>query len=217
MKGLLLTSYYLVYRTFFTYIGIAIVVSLFIFYFGDNSMHRIAAMLIILFSSLPALEVLKIESKSGYDKYVLTLPVSRTKIVKSHYYFYFIVAAIGALLSYGVFQIYGLVTDAPINNIFSIISFGIFIVLFAGSLVYPLIYILGTEKSDVIVLGGGMGGLLTTFGLQTLIQLVVERLSLTNVDAVSTIYIPVIYILCGIILYFASFFVARIIYLNKEF
>lgn len=60
------------------------------FYFGDASMHRFVAMLIILLIAMPALEIIKYEGKSGYDKYVLTLPVTRNNIVQSHYLFYFL-------------------------------------------------------------------------------------------------------------------------------
>lgn len=160
MRGLLLTNYYLVYRSFFTYTGLAILVSAVIFYFGDASMHRFVAMLIILFVVMPALEVIKYESKSGYDRYVLTLPVSRTNIVQSHYVFYLLVVVIGAVLSYGVFFVYSLGSDEPIDSIFNIVSFGTFIVLFAGAIVYPLLYMVGPEKSDAIVIGGAMGGFL---------------------------------------------------------
>ena len=52
-------------------------------------MYRLIATFIILFAAIPALEVIKYESKSGYEKYVLTLPVTRNNIVQSHYLFYF--------------------------------------------------------------------------------------------------------------------------------
>ncbi|MGM0867380.1 MAG: ABC-2 transporter permease [Bacillota bacterium] len=217
MTGLLLTNYYLVYRSFFAYTGLAILVSGIIFYFGDDSMHRFVAMLIILFVAMPALEVIKLEGKTGYDKYVLTLPVSRSNIVQSHYCFYFFVAIIGALLSYGVFYVYGLISVAPINDIFNIVSFGTFIVLFAGAIVYPLLYIFGPEKSDAIVIGGAMGGLFATFGLQGLVGFLIERVPLSNLNIDSSLYVPIIYILFGIITYIISFFVARFIYHKKEF
>ncbi len=160
MRGLLLTNYYLVYRSFFAYTGLAILVSAVIFYFGDASMHRFVAMLIILFVVMPALEVIKYESKSGYDRYVLTLPVSRTNIVQSHYFFYLLIVVIGAVISYGIFLVYSLGSDEPIDGIFNIVSFGTFIVLFAGAIVYPLLYMIGPEKSDAIVIGGAMGDFL---------------------------------------------------------
>lgn len=166
MTGLLLTNYYLVYRSFFAYAGIAVLVSGLMFYFGDASMHRFVAMLIILLTAMPALEIIKYESKSGYDKYVLTLPVTRNNIVQSHYLFYFFVAMVGALLSYGIFYIYDLISDTPMDNIFKIVSLGTFIVLFAGAIAYPLLYMIGPEKSDAIVIGGAIGGLFAAIGLQ---------------------------------------------------
>ena len=89
MKGLLLTNYYLIHRSFLTYTALAIVISAVIFYFADPSFYRIIAMLIILLMAMPALEVIKLESKTGYDKYVLTLPISRKNVVQSHYIFTF--------------------------------------------------------------------------------------------------------------------------------
>ncbi|MFT0802792.1 ABC-2 transporter permease [Bacillus swezeyi] len=215
MKGLLLTNYYLVYRSFITYTGLAILVSGLIFYFGDTSMHRFVAMLTILFVAMPALEVIKYEGKSGYDKYVLTLPVSRRDVVQSHYFFYFIIVIIGTLLSYGIFHAYGLVSGTPIDGIFKIVSFGTFIVLFAGAIVYPLLYIFGPEKSDTIVIGGAVGGLFATFGLQGLVVYLIEQLPLSNLNI--DLYVQILYIIFGVIIYIISFFIAAFIYLKKEF
>lgn len=215
MKGLLLTNYYLVYRSFFAYTGLAILVSGLIFYFGDDSMHRFVAMLTILFVAMPALEVIKYEGKSGYDKYVLTLPVSRRNIVRSHYFFYFLVVVIGALLSCGIFYVYGLVSDTPLDGIFKIVSSGTFIVFFAGAIVYPLLYIFGPEKSDTIVIGGAVGGLFATYGLQGLVGYIIEQLPLSNLNI--DLYVQIIYIIFGAIIYIISFFIAIFTYDKKEF
>lgn len=217
MRGLLLTNYYLVYRSFFAYTGLAILISAVIFYFGDASMHRFVAMLIILFVVMPALEVIKYESKSGYDKYVLTLPVSRTNIVQSHYVFYLLVVVIGAVISYGVFFVYSLGSDDRIDGILNIVSFGTFIVLFAGAIVYPLLYMIGPEKSDAIVIGGAMGGLFATFGLQSVVGYVAEQLSPSFLHINPSLYVPIIYLMIGVMLYLISFFIAAAIYHKKEF
>lgn len=180
-------------------------------------MHRFVAMLTILFVAMPALEVIKYEGKSGYDKYVLTLPVSRRDIVQSHYFFYFLVVVIGAFISCGIFYVYGLVSDTSFDGIFNIVSFGTFIVLFAGAIVYPLLYILGPEKSDVIVIGGAMGGLFATFGLQSLVGYLIKQLPLSNLNIDTSFYVPIIYIIFGAIIYIISFFIAVFIYHKKEF
>ncbi|MBJ8051130.1 ABC-2 transporter permease [Bacillus cereus] len=214
MRGLLLTNYYLVYRTFFTFMGIAILGAGLVFYFGDASMYRFIAMFTILFAAIPALEVIKYESKSGYDKYVLTLPVTRSNIVQSHYLFYFLVVIIGTLLSYGIFYVYGLVSDTPIDEgILKSVSLGTFIILNAGAISYPLLYVFGAEKSDAITIGSAGGGLLATFGLQSLIGYLMEQLPLSN----SSLYVPILYTIFGLIIYILSFFVSVFIYRKKEF
>ncbi len=87
MNALLLTSYYLVYRSLFMYIGISIFVAALVLGFGQESMHPFIVLLTLLLVSIPAMEVIKHESKSGYDKFVLTMPINRAHIVFGHYLF----------------------------------------------------------------------------------------------------------------------------------
>ncbi|WP_342715272.1 ABC-2 transporter permease [Bacillus paramycoides] len=216
MKGLLLTNYYLVYRTFFMFMGIAIVGSGFVFYFGNASMYRLIATLIILFATIPALEVIKYERKSGYEKYVLTLPVTRTNIVQSHYLFYFLVVIIGTLLSYGIFYVHGFVSDTPIDDgIFKSVSLGTFIILNAGAIAYPLLYVFGAEKSDAITIGGACGGLVTYFGLQSVIGFLIEQFPISNLNL--SVYVSILYTIFGVIIYIFSFVISVFIYRKKEF
>ncbi|PFC44028.1 hypothetical protein CN300_15830 [Bacillus thuringiensis] len=216
MRGLLLTNYYLVYRTFFMFMGIAILGAGFVFYFGDASMYRLIATFIILFAAIPALEVIKYESKSGYEKYVLTLPVTRSNIVESHYFFYFLVVIIGTLLSYGIFYVYGLVSGTPIDEgIFKSVSLGTFIILNAGAIAYPLLYVFGAEKSDAITIGGACGGLVIYFGLQSVIGYLIEQFPISNLN--ESVYVSILYIIFGVIIYTFSFFISVFIYRKKEF
>ncbi|HDR8063277.1 ABC-2 transporter permease [Bacillus thuringiensis] len=216
MRGLLLTNYYLVYRTFFMFMGIAILGAGFVFYFGDASMYRLIATFIILFAAIPALEVIKYESKSGYEKYVLTLPVTRSNIVESHYFFYFLVVIIGTLLSYGIFYVYGLVSGTPIDDgIFKSVSLGTFIILNAGAIAYPLLYVFGAEKSDAITIGGACGGLVIYFGLQSVIGYLIEQFPISNLN--ESVYVSILYIIFGVIIYTFSFFISVFIYRKKEF
>jgi len=216
VRGLLLTSYYLIYRTFLMFMAVAILGSGLIFYFGDASMYNLIAVCTILFAAIPALEVVKHESKSGYDKYVLTLPVTRGNIVQSHYFFYFLVVIIGTLLSCGIFYVYGLISGATIDDsIFKGISLGIFIILNAGAISYPLLYVFGAEKSDAITIGSACGGLLAYFGLQGVIGYLIEQLPLSNLSPV--IYISILYTIFGVIIYILSFLISILIYHKKEF
>ena len=72
-------------------------------------------------------------------------------LCKSHYLFYFIVVIIGTLLSYSIFYIYASVLDTPIDDdIFKSVSLGTFIILNAGAIAYPLLYIL--EQKNLMLL-----------------------------------------------------------------
>lgn len=216
MKGLLLTNYYLVHRSVLSYILIASLVAFVILWFSSEKSLPIAIMIILLLTSLPSLEIIKKENSSGYDRYVLTLPVSKKNIVTSHYIFYFVNSSIGAIVSFFIFFVYDnfFVKEENLKFLDSA-SLGIFIVLFGGSLVFPLLYLLGPEKSDAIVIGGGMIGLLFVFIIQELIKQFQKIFPLILKD--THFIIPMIYIFLGIIIYLVSYYVSRIIYLKKEF
>ncbi|QIW19939.1 ABC-2 transporter permease [Bacillus thuringiensis] len=216
MRGLLLTNYYLVYRTFFVFMGVSILGSGLVFYFGDTSIYNLVAVFTIFFAAIPALEVIKYESKSGYDKYVLTLPVTRSNIVQSHYFFYFLVVIIGTLLSCGIFYVHSLVSNTPIDyDIFKSVSMGTFVILNAGAIAYPLLYAFGSEKSDAITIGGACGGLVAYFGLQSVIGYLIEQFPMSNLNP--SLYISILYTIFGVIIYILSSFVAVFVYHKKEF
>src|SRR5690606_6036081 len=124
-----------------------------------------------------------------------------------------IVAILGALLSFGFVFVYHLLSDSSVMGIFNIIAAGIFIVLFAGALIYPLLYIFGAEKSDAIVLSGGIVGLIIFFGLRSLMKDFVEQLS---IQFNPYIFLSIIFILLGFIIFILSYFVAVNIYHKKE-
>ncbi|QPW12326.1 ABC-2 transporter permease [Mammaliicoccus sciuri] len=216
MKGLLLTNYYLVHRSVLSYIFIASLVAFVLLWFSSEKSLPIAIMIILLLTSLPSLEIIKKENSSGYDRYVLTLPVSKKNIVTSHYIFYFVNSSIGVIVSFFIFFVYDnfFVKEENLKFLDSA-SLGIFIVLFGSSLVFPLLYLLGPEKSDAIVIGGGMIGLLFVFIIQELIKQFQKIFPLILKD--THFIIPMIYIFSGIIIYLVSYYVSRIIYLKKEF
>ncbi|RIN87599.1 ABC-2 transporter permease, partial [Mammaliicoccus sciuri] len=200
MKGLLLTNYYLVHRSVLSYIFIASLVAFVFLWFSSEKSLPIAIMIILLLTSLPSLEIIKKENSSGYDRYVLTLPVSKKNIVTSHYIFYFVNSSIGVIVSFFIFFVYDnfFVKEENLKFLDSA-SLGIFIVLFGGSLVFPLLYLLGPEKSDAIVIGGGMIGLLFVFIIQELIKQFQKIFPLILKD--THFIIPMIYIFLGIIIY----------------
>ena len=170
---------------------------------------------LLSFAAIPALEVIKYESKSGYEKYVLTLPVTRNNIVQSHYLFYFIVVIIGTLLSYSIFYVHASVSGTPIDDgIFKSVSLGMFIILNAGAIAYPLLYIL-EQKNLMLLQLRRMRGLVTYFGLQNVIGYLIEQFPISNLN--SSLYASILYTIFGVIIYIFSFVISVFIYRKKEF
>lgn len=147
----------------------------------------------------------------------LLFQLAEKNVVQSHYVFYFLIVVIGTILSYGVFSMYSLISKSAVENIVNIVSFGTFIVLFAGALAYPLLYVFGAEKSDGIVLGGGMGGLFVAIALQGVVGYIVEMLAASGLPIASSLHVPILYTLFGMVMYIASYFIALSIYRKREF
>ncbi len=123
---------------------------------------------------------------------------------------------VGTLLSYGIFYVHSFVSDRPIDNdIFKSVSLGTFIILNAGAIAYPLLYVFGAEKSDDITIGGACGGLVTYFGLQSVIGYLIEQFPISNLNL--SVYVSILYTIFGVIIYIFSFVISVFIYRKKEF
>ncbi|MEC1069342.1 ABC-2 transporter permease [Priestia megaterium] len=106
------------------------------------------------------------------------------------------------------------------NEVLKDVSFNVppgSIVGFAGALAYLLLYVFGAEKSDGIVLGGGMGGLFVAIALQGVVGYIVEILAASSLRVASSLHIPILYTLFGMVMYIASYFIALSIYRKREF
>ena len=120
------------------------------FYFGNASMYRLIATFIIFLLQFLHLKLLNMRvsqvMKNMYLLYRL-LEITLCKVT----IFLFLVVIIGTLLSYGIFYIHSFVSDTPIDDgIFKSVSLGTFIILNAGAIAYPLLYVL--EQKNLMLL-----------------------------------------------------------------
>ncbi|WP_054711460.1 ABC-2 transporter permease [Bacillus sp. JCM 19041] len=99
MKGLLLNQYYAVEKTIWYYVPISFILACSLLFFEAPGLERLAAFIPIMIIGMTALEVLKHESQSGWNKYVMTLPVKRNHVVQSHYLFFLIMTFIGLFIA----------------------------------------------------------------------------------------------------------------------
>ncbi|MFJ7406822.1 MULTISPECIES: ABC-2 transporter permease [unclassified Lysinibacillus] len=224
MTGLVLTNFYMVYRSMIIYTVGAIVTGAVLFiYIGDEKFFGVDAeffvpRIIFLLSILPAFEVLKVAAKSGYDKYVLTFPVRRGTIVKSQYIFLTLITVVGIMVALGALYLFSLLSWISLDIFLyqEVISmFTIFIL--TGSVTFPLIFMFGATKSDIFVL-------LTFFGSYYVAGLISKAMqyiaSLMDIDLHNfNVFIgfSVIFVLIGMLIYILSYYFSVTINNKKEF
>lgn len=101
---------------------------------------------------------LRKESAGNWNKYKLTLPVKRSEVVKSHLITHVMFLLIGVLLAcIGlalVISLRGIPFDRKID-ILMIFTLGIGISLFLGAFFFPLYFLLGEDRNEII-LGGSL-------------------------------------------------------------
>ncbi|MFB4212480.1 ABC-2 transporter permease [Shouchella sp. JSM 1781072] len=218
MKGLMMNQYYSVEKSIWVYAALSLVVPVLLLVFFERGMlDRLAAFIPIAFMVSPALEVLKHEAKSGWSKYVATLPVSRPRVVQSHYLFFILLMVVGIVFAVVTYLIATqLFNQAPteyyIVGILNIIG----IVFISGIISYPLTYFFGTEKSDMIMLVG-LGGAIGIYFLSSIVfSRFVDGNSIYLGLNASTLF-SLGFLLVTFILFVISYIVSLIIYKRKEF
>src|SRR5690625_1635721 len=153
MKGLILNNLYSVERSirFSTFLSIILIVGLLLI--QQSFSVRIAAFLPFLLIPVNAFEVLKLDQLSGWNKFEITLPVKRHQIILSKYVIFLLLFLLGAILSILLFYIIKLFISFSFTLLFfNYLLRGMGMVLCLAVIVYPLTFILGTEKSDIIML-----------------------------------------------------------------
>ncbi|WP_027964918.1 ABC-2 transporter permease [Halalkalibacillus halophilus] len=217
MKGLMLNQYYSVEKSILSYVPLALLAATILIFFENPVSQRLAAFIPVILMATTALEVLKHESKSGWNKYVLTLPVKRSSVVNSHYLFFAALTLTGLLIACIAFLLaqYVLNLDPSMGYMYAVMNIlGITFTL--GFIAYPLTYLLGTEKAEfVIMIGGGAG--LGLFFLSAYIYeeflMTLETLQRFNPDFLFSASFMVI----NAVLFILSYIVSIQIYKRKEF
>lgn len=219
MKGLLLNQYFSVEKSFWMYLFGSILLVGALFMVGNTRIERVATFVPIVFMVSPALEVLKHESSSGWNKFALTLPLKRRQIVQSHYLFFVSSVLIGLVITMLLFSLVELMkgnvlTSSSVNSIMNAIGIG----LIMGAVAYPLTYMLGTEKSDTVLITAVFSsiGLLLLGGF--IFGILLETIPLTFLQQGNPdVLFSAGYLLMGIVIYLVSYFWAINIYKQKEY
>ncbi|WP_432703318.1 ABC-2 transporter permease [Lysinibacillus sphaericus] len=228
--GLVTANFYMVYRSmwlhvvgmivlFYTYLFTIKGLAIPFFSIDFQFIVPIFIIYINLVTLFPAFEVLKVEEKSGYNKYGLTLPIRRKNIVKSHYLFLFFAAIISTLATFGVFVVPRLLSwvsmQASDFELF-LSMFSVFII--SGSIFFPCSYIFGTERSKLFLFITFIISYICGSVVGQLLRFVVEDLMNLDIGDSSVYTVAVmIYLLIATLFYMLSYVISQAIYRKKEF
>lgn len=212
MKGLILNNLYSVEKSLKSSIllvtGLAIVLIL----TGQPMALRVATFLPFLLIPVNALEVLKHDAISGWQRFEITLPATRQKIIQSKYMTFLLLFMFCMLFISGLF----LLVHCVLFPVFSMVFVNFFLrgaglILCVAALVFPLTYKLGSEKSDTIMMSGTGFSLGMYFAVLFLLQLTIG--SPKHFDEIFS----VTFLIIAFVLFIISYVVSIQLYKKKEF
>lgn len=211
MKGLILNNFYSVRDSIKLSLMIAIVANVILIATGNSTSLQIAIFLSFVLISSNAFEVLKQDSSSGWSKFEFILPLARYKIVQSKYLTFLLLLVLSLLVTIVIFAVSSLFITSSEELILNFTFRGMGFVFCIASIVYPLTYILGGDKSEVIRLIS-MVFSLGVFGLIYFLQLKVME----KTESFDRIF-SLSFLLVSIIFFVISYVVSIITYKEKEF
>jgi hypothetical protein len=207
MKGLILKDLYNLRKYGKTLLLISAFYIMLSFMMESESMFT--GMIVIMFA-ITSVTSFAYDSQSGWDVYVHTLPVTRKDVVTSKYLLSYLLALTGGLLALLMGWINGLLKNISNFTETLIAAYALFAVgIIFISILLPLVYKFGVERSRVIVLA--------VIALPTAAFLVLAQTGTVVAPDEQTIrqvllFSPVVVIVCGVL----SFMISHTIYRRKE-
>ncbi|WYP26425.1 ABC-2 transporter permease [Alkalihalobacillus sp. FSL W8-0930] len=219
MKGLMLNQWYSVNKSFWGYLVLSVVIMGVLLIAQQDMLLTVATFIPIIFMVTPAFEVLKNETMSGWNKFVLALPLKRSQIVRSHFLFFVMLMFVGIIISVGVFVVAefiseGIWTNAVTNSILN----GIGLALILGLVAYPLTYHLGTEKSDMVLMLSVLVAIGSYFLGSFIFNWVFNNYTIAPLQNLDLDFLfSAAFALVSFVLFFLSYVITNQIYRKKEF
>lgn len=177
MNGLLKNNFYGVAGNMKVLFTAIIIVGSIFEVIGDAAMVSIFAFIPAPIMALLAISCLRKESASKWGKYKITLPVKRKDIVKSQYVSHAIAGAIGVLVV-AVFMGIAVIIHGNVyfyygfRDAITLILSGGILAFFIGAIAYPLYYLWGDDKTEIIMVLAVLGAIAIVLGLSLLINIV---------------------------------------------
>lgn len=218
MEGLIKNNLYSTLGNIKVFLFIDIVLILCLLATGNETLLYTVSLSTPPFLALLATTCLVKEENSKWYKHKLSFPVTRRAIIKSqfiHHLFWIMTGviivittiALAVLIHGNLYFCYNF-RDAII-----VVASGFMVALFIGAFVYPMLYLLGTDRAVVILALGVILSVGIIFGMSRVINSFVE---LPMTDARFYIYLT-IEIIVALIIYALSYFLTTKIFSEKEY
>lgn len=207
MKGVLIKDLYIAKSNI-----LVTVVSLIVLGFGLSFLLETSALLVLapVASTTAVFISITSDAASKWNKNVIIMPVSRSKIIGEKYVFYVLLAILGmivALIPCAVLTFFGV--DIKLHSLCLYGSIGISATLLAGGISLPCAYLFDPEKSQVVFMMSFMASTGIIVALVLLINLfmpVKENILL----AFNTVLVV------SVILFFVSYRIAVKVYEKRD-
>lgn len=218
MKGLLRNQFYgalgsaVVLLVFFVAIGIGLLIS------GNASLLNIYVLVAATAFAFNAVSGFRKEASSKWSKYELATPVRRKEIVKSRFISHTLWVLAGVMLS----ALFVVLTLSIHGNIYfyydvrdplMLFCCGTGIALLMGAFFYPSIYLLGTDKSEIIMIISLLGSVGITVGIIWMLNAAYDFQLVTDAEFYLNVAIYMAIVLVSFVL---SYFLTTLIYRRKE-
>lgn len=208
MNGLLLLNYYTNRKSIFTYFAIGVIIcTVFSMYVPLTS-----SFFLMMLMTTPATDNLKHDKETKWVNFIPTLPITRAKYIYSQFLFYLLLALISLLISSIILIL--IQNDIYISIISGIIGIS---AILQFSIVYPLTFKLGTDKSNIIFM-------VTSFIVIFIFFIFYYGLFLINTSSWQSIslnfthnlLLSLLYLCLGIIIFISSLITTIIIFKKSE-
>ena len=214
MKGLLKNNLYATLSNTKAFSGFMILFGIFVVAVVSQSLQIGYVMTGIIGFSVNAIAITKNEFISKWGKYKLTLPVKRIDIVKSLFLNQIIWLLVGTFFVGIEISLSWLFHGCPFDqaiDVLAMFALGVSMSLFMGAVFFPLFYIGGEEKSEVLLIIS----LLCAFGIDFVIVSVVNDLLKPGIASIMCG--ALILIICSLLAFALSYLLTAKIFKKKEY
>lgn len=151
MKGLLIKDLINLKKNFGTIIAMMVLYFLFAYQSGDPS---ILTGMIVLLLTMNSITSMSYDDLAKWDKFALSMPISRKTIVNSKYILAVLLSFTGLIISVGIGYIVILLKAKMGIQEYLVASYAIFVLSMVFiCIIFPLIFKFGVEKSRIMMMG----------------------------------------------------------------